>query len=79
MDLNNPNQLIVQLEDDYFSRCSVVDNDGNKFFLYTNIGAPNYRLISVRLNRPSDWIDVIPESKMFFVLDQGEDTFLLII
>ena len=43
MDLNNPNQLIVQLEDDYFSRCSVVDNDGNKFFLYTNIGTPNYK------------------------------------
>ncbi|GIS56589.1 MAG: hypothetical protein CM1200mP1_05270 [Candidatus Neomarinimicrobiota bacterium] len=49
MDLNNPNQPIFQLEDDYFSRCSVVDNDGNKFFLYTNIGAPNYKLISVRL------------------------------
>ena len=62
MDLNKPNQAIVQLEDDYFSRVSVVDNDGNKFFLYTNIDAPNYRLISVKLNRPSKWIDVIPES-----------------
>ena len=71
MDLNNPNQLIVQLEDDYFSRCSVVDNDGNKFFLYTNIGAPNYRLISVRLNRPSDWLDVIPESKNVLRVGSG--------
>ena len=71
MDLNNPNQPIVQLEDDYFSRCSVVDNDGNKFFLYTNIGAPNYRLISVRLNRPSDWIDVIPESKNVLRVGSG--------
>ena len=71
MDLNNPNQTIVQLEDDYFSRCSVVDNDGNKFFLYTNIDAPNYRLISVKLNRPSKWVDVIPESENVLRVGSG--------
>lgn len=71
MDLNKPNQTIVQLEDDYFSRCSVVDNDGNKFFLYTNIDAPNYRLISVKLNRPSKWIDVIPESENVLRVGSG--------
>ena len=71
MDLNNPNQTIVQLEDDYFSRCSVVDNDGNKFFLYTNIDAPKYRLISVKLNRPSKWIDVIPESENVLRVGSG--------
>ena len=71
MDLNNPNQTIVQLEDDYFSRCSVVDNDGNKFFLYTNIDAPKYRLISVKLNRPSKWVDVIPESENVLRVGSG--------
>ena len=71
MDLNNPNQTIVQLEDDYFSRCSVVDNDGSKFFLYTNIDAPKYRLISVKLNRPSKWIDVIPESENVLRVGSG--------
>ena len=71
MDLNSPNQTIVQLEDDYFSRCSVVDNDGNKFFLYTNIDAPNYRLISVKLNRPSKWVDVIPESENVLRVGSG--------
>ena len=71
MDLNSPNQTIVQLEDDYFSRCSVVDNDGNKFFLYTNIDAPNYRLISVKLNRPSKWVDVISESENVLRVGSG--------
>ena len=71
MDLNNPNQSIVQLDDDYFSRCRVVDNEGNKFFLYTNIDAPKYRLISVNINRPSKWLDVIPESENVLRIGSG--------
>ena len=71
MDLNNPNKSIVQLDDDYFSRCRVVDNEGNKFFLYTNIDAPKYRLISVNINRPSKWLDVIPESENVLRIGSG--------
>jgi len=71
MDLNNPNKSIVQLDDDYFSRCRVVDNEGNKFFLYTNIDAPKYRLISLNINRPSKWLDVIPESENVLRIGSG--------
>ena len=32
-DLTDPNSHLVQLQDDYFADCSVVDNDGSTFFL----------------------------------------------
>ena len=64
-DLRKAGSKLTQLQDDYMSRCMVLDNIGDKFFLYTNIGAPNYRIISVMLDDPaqSAWKDVVPETE----------------
>ncbi len=53
------------LEEDYFSRTNYIENVGSKFFLSTNVGAPNYRVVSVDINDPDpkNWKDVIPESE----------------
>jgi len=64
-DLTDPNKDLIQLQDDYMARCQYRENVGSTFYLYTNIDAPNYRLINVELNNPTKdkWIDVIPESE----------------
>ena len=76
-DLTDPNSSLVQLQDDYFADCGVVENDGSTFFLYTNIGAPNYRLISVDLSKPGQktWQDVIPETDHVFRVNSGGEKF----
>ena len=72
-DLTDPNSRLVHLQDDYFADCGVVDNDGATFFLYTNIKAPNYRLIAVDLSRPDQktWRDVIPETDHVLRVNSG--------
>ena len=76
-DLTDSNSRLVQLQDDYFADCNVVDNNGSTFFLYTNIGAPNYRLIAVDLTRPDQktWQDVIPETEHVLRVNSGGEKF----
>jgi prolyl oligopeptidase len=52
--------LVTDFDHDY----SVVDNDGSKLLLQTNVGAPKNRVVSVDLDNPaaSNWQDFIPES-----------------
>ena len=42
---------------------SLVGSDGDRVFVYTNLDAPNYRLIELTLDKPTPdhWKDVIPE------------------
>jgi len=70
-DLNDPGSELVQLQDNYFARCSVVDNESNSFYLYTNIGASNYRMVRVNLSNPSAWTDVIPETENVLRIGSG--------
>jgi len=69
--LNDPNRQLVQLQDDYFARCRVVDNEGDRFYLYTNIDAPNYRMVRADLSNPSQWTDVISEMKHVLRIGSG--------
>ncbi|MEA1881093.1 MAG: prolyl oligopeptidase family serine peptidase [Candidatus Marinimicrobia bacterium] len=69
--LNDPASELVQLQDDYLARCRVVNNDGGRFYLYTNIEAPNYRMVSLSLSKPSEWTDVIPESDNVLRIGSG--------
>ena len=64
-DLRRPKGQFIQLADDYLQRCTYVENEGDRFLLSTNIGAPNYRVIEVNLSDPSqdNWKDVIAETE----------------
>ena len=64
-DLTAPQSPFVQLADDYFKQVDYVENEGTRFLLSTNIGAPNYRVVAVDLAKPqqANWVDVIPETK----------------
>ncbi|MCB0631437.1 MAG: prolyl oligopeptidase family serine peptidase, partial [Lewinella sp.] len=72
-DLRQPNADFIQLQDDYFARCTYVDNEGSTFYLYTNIDAPNYRVVKVDVKAPalSNWVDVIPESENVLRVSSG--------
>lgn len=64
-DLTTPGADFVQIQDDYLATAEVIHNERSKFFVLTNIDAPNYRVISFDLSAPqkSNWKDVISESK----------------
>ncbi|MDH5399933.1 MAG: prolyl oligopeptidase family serine peptidase [Cyclobacteriaceae bacterium] len=64
-DLNQPASEFILIQDDYFASCEYVDNDDERLYLYTNIDAPNYRLVAADLANPGkdSWVDVIPEKE----------------
>lgn len=51
--------LVETFGNDY----TVIDNIGDKFLVFTNDGAPNYRIVSIDAKNPAkaNWKDVIPE------------------
>lgn len=63
-DLNLPNGEFVQIQDDYMATAEIIHNERSKFFMLTNIDAPNYRVVSFDLSEPGKaaWEDVIPET-----------------
>ncbi len=52
--------LVPGFEKDF----SVVDNDGAKFYVLTNSGASNYKLVMMDADHPAEsWKEIIPEGK----------------
>ena len=72
-DLRVPKSDFVLVEDDYFSRTSYVDNIGSKFYFQTNVGAPNYRVVTADASAPSQksWKDLIPETENVLSANTG--------
>ncbi|MBN1251956.1 MAG: S9 family peptidase [Bacteroidales bacterium] len=64
-DLSQKNSKIVTLVDNFDNDSYVVDNDGYRLFIHTNINAPNNRLVEVDAYNPitKNWIDLIPETE----------------
>lgn len=64
-DLSRPDSEFVMVTDDYNADCTVITNSGDTFYMSTNIGAPNYRVVSFTLDAPTreHWKDVIPETE----------------
>ncbi len=67
-DLTVPNSKLITILDTTDSDTFVIENDGSKLFLVTNLNAPNKRIVSVDASNPTpeNWVDVIPETE--FVL-----------
>lgn len=76
-DLSQSNGEFKLFQEDYLATCEYVDNEGSIFYLYTNIGAPNYRLVKVDFSKPdqADWEDVIPESQNVLRVGSGGGKF----
>lgn len=63
-DLNNPNSEFVTIMATDESDTSVMDNDGSKLYLVTNLDAPNRRVVTTDVSNPTpeNWVDLIPET-----------------
>lgn len=64
-DLSDPKSEFISIVDNFDKNHYIVDNQGEKLFLYTELEAPNGRLVTVELNngKPSEWQDLIPETE----------------
>jgi prolyl oligopeptidase len=64
-DLRRPQATFVPLTEDFEYEYSPLEVIGDEIYLYTNYGAPKYRLMRATAGRPElkDWEEVVPESE----------------
>lgn len=64
-DISSPGKeikpVVTGFENDHY----IVDNEGGRFLIHTNLNAPNNRLVEVNIDNPvpENWKDVIPETE----------------
>ena len=64
-DLTKPNSPIVTVVDNFNSDNYIIDNQGTKLFIVTDLNAPNKRIVTVDFSDPKaeNWKDLIPETE----------------
>ncbi|HQQ97007.1 MAG TPA: prolyl oligopeptidase family serine peptidase [Cyclobacteriaceae bacterium] len=63
-DLKDPKGKLVQVVSNFDNNHNVIDNDGKRLIIQTNLNAPNDRIVSVDFSKPSpeNWKDLVPET-----------------
>lgn len=63
IDLHDPSQQVVELITGFDASYSFVGNEGERFFVLTDLDAPRYRLVAIDLAQPQReaWQTIIPE------------------
>ena len=64
-DLKKPGNKFTQVVGNFDNDHFVIDNDGSKLFIVTNLNAPNKKVVSVDAEKPGveNWVDLIPETE----------------
>ncbi|MDP2160119.1 MAG: prolyl oligopeptidase family serine peptidase [Flavobacterium sp.] len=64
-DLKTPNSKIITVVNNFDSDNYVLDNEGSKLFIVTNLNAPNKKLVTADFSKPTpeNWVDFIPETE----------------
>lgn len=64
-DLTDPSAKLRPIISGFDSDSYVIENEGSKLYIVTNLNAPNKRIITVDANTPSaeNWVDFIPETE----------------
>ena len=64
-DLRKPGNKFTTIVGNFNNDHSVLDNDGSKLYIVTNLNAPDKRVITVDAENPGveNWIDLIPETE----------------
>ncbi len=64
-DLSKAGTPIVNIVDNFEKNHAIIDNDGERLFIYTNLDAPNGKIVTVDVNnpKPENWVDLIPETE----------------
>jgi len=65
MDLSKENPELVTILDHEKTDSYVIENDGSKLYIVTNMDAPNRKVVTVDASNPApgNWEDFIPETK----------------
>lgn len=63
-DLKDPKGTLVNLVNNFDNNHNVIDNDGSRLIIQTNLNAPNDRIVEVDFANPTPehWKDIIPET-----------------
>ena len=64
-DLKDPKGKLITVVGDFDNENNVIDNDGSKLIIQTNLNAPNGRIVVTDLTKSSseNWKDIIPETE----------------
>jgi len=64
-DLTIPGSKLITILDNDNSDTYVIDNDGTKLYLLTNLDAPNQKIVTTDFSKPApeNWVDFIPETE----------------
>ncbi|MCM8569720.1 prolyl oligopeptidase family serine peptidase [Gramella jeungdoensis] len=65
MDLTKKNPKLVTILNNFDTDSYVIDNQGSKLYIVTNLDAPNRRIVTVDASNPTpkNWKDFIPETE----------------
>jgi len=63
--LTAPNAPLVHMIKGFESDAYVIENEGDKLFIVTNLNAPNQKIVTVDAKNPKveNWVDFIPETE----------------
>lgn len=64
-DLTNPNSPIITIVNNFDSDSYIMENEGGKLFIMTNLNAPNRRIVTTDISnpKPETWKDFIAETE----------------
>ena len=64
-DLSVANAPLIHMVKGFESDAYVIENEGDKLFLVTNLNAPNQKIVTVNAKKPTveNWVDFIPETE----------------
>lgn len=63
-DLSKLGSPIINVVNNFNGDHSIIDNQGSKLYIFTNLNAPNYKVVTVDASNPApeNWKDLIPET-----------------
>lgn len=64
-DLSNSKSSLVPVVTNFDNNHSVIDNDGSRLIIRTNLNAPNGRIVETDFSKPTvdTWRDIVPEAE----------------
>ena len=76
-DLTKPNSKLVTIMGHTESDTYIIDNEGSKLFIVTNLNAPNKKIVTVDASNPTpeNWVNFIPETENVLVPSIGGGSF----
>lgn len=69
-DLSKPGSPIINVVNNFKGDHSIIDNQGSKLYIFTNLNAPNYKVVTVDASNPGpeNWKDLIPETDNVLII-----------